>query len=208
MVTYNAPRPFSALPPLYLLEASPKAISRRTSYLRVRLEFHRYPHVIPAFFNRHEFGPPPDFTLASTCTWIGHPVSGLQQATLALLRLGFPSAPNLSVINLAAYCNSLARSTKSTRSLFRASTVYRLKVSGSFSLPSRGSFHLSLTVLFSIGHWVVFSLGRWSSLLPTRFLVSRGTLDHILVLDNFAYVTITLFDLAFQLCFAIVLESL
>ena len=32
-------------------EASPKAISERTSYLQVRLEFHRYPHLIPAIFN-------------------------------------------------------------------------------------------------------------------------------------------------------------
>ena len=35
-----------------LYEASPKAISGRTSYLRVRLEFLRYPQLIPAFFNR------------------------------------------------------------------------------------------------------------------------------------------------------------
>ena len=46
------PSPFSALPPVIYLEASPKAISRRTSYLRVRLEFLRYPQLIPAFFNR------------------------------------------------------------------------------------------------------------------------------------------------------------
>ena len=46
------PRPFSALPALMTLKASPKAISRRTSYLRVRLEFLPYPQVIPAFFNR------------------------------------------------------------------------------------------------------------------------------------------------------------
>ena len=32
-------------------EASPKAISERTSYLQVRLEFHRYPHLIPTIFN-------------------------------------------------------------------------------------------------------------------------------------------------------------
>ena len=99
------------------LEASPKAISRRTSYLRVRLEFHRYPHVILAFFNRHKFGPPRDFTLASTCTWIGHPVSGLQHVTLALFRLDFSTAPVLQHLNLATYHNSLARSTKSTWSL-------------------------------------------------------------------------------------------
>ena len=51
------------------------------------------------------------------------------------------------------------------------------KVSGTLSLPSRGSFHLSLTVLFSIGRQVVFSLRGWSPYLPTRFHVSRGTLD-------------------------------
>ena len=128
-------------------EASPKAISRRTSYIRVRLEFHRYPHVIPALFNGHEFGPPRDFTLASTCTWIGHPVSGLQHVTFALLRLAFTSASVLQHLNLATYHNSLARSTKSTWSLI-APIACKHKVSGSFSLPSRGSFHLSLTVLF------------------------------------------------------------
>ena len=128
-------------------EASPKAISRRTSYLRVRLEFHRYPHVILTLFNGYKFGPPRDFTLASTCTWIGHPVSGLQHATIRRLRLGFPTAPKLQLLNLATYHNSLARSTKSTWSLI-APIACKHKVSGSFSLPSRGSFHLSLTVLF------------------------------------------------------------
>src|SRR3712207_8875355 len=34
-----------------LFRSSPKAISRRTSYLRVRLEFLRYPLLIPWFFN-------------------------------------------------------------------------------------------------------------------------------------------------------------
>ena len=58
-----------------------------------------------------------------------------------------------------------------------ASTVCKHRVSGSFSLPSRGPFHLSFTVLCAIGHWVVFSLTGWSPLVPTRFPVSRGTLD-------------------------------
>ena len=47
----KAPRPFSALPPQDIYKASPKAISRRTSYLRVRLEFLPYPQVIRAIFN-------------------------------------------------------------------------------------------------------------------------------------------------------------
>ena len=47
----SAPSLFSALPPVIYFEASPKAISRRTSYLRARLEFLRYAQVIPALFN-------------------------------------------------------------------------------------------------------------------------------------------------------------
>ena len=94
------PREFSALPPKDSHEASPKAISRRTSYLRVRLEFLPYPHLIPTLFNGCGFGPPLPLTAASTWTWIDHPVSGLLLLTLALLRLGFPSAPSLEDLTL------------------------------------------------------------------------------------------------------------
>ena len=96
------PRKFSALPPLDCLEASPKAISRRTSYLRVRLEFLRYPHLIPTLFNGCGFGPPLPFTATSTWTWIDHPVSGLLRLTFALFRLGFPSAPHLQCLTSPA----------------------------------------------------------------------------------------------------------
>ena len=81
-------------------EASPKAISRRTSYLRVRLEFLPYPHLIPTLFNGCGFGPPLPLTAASTWTWIDHPVSGLLLLNLALLRLGFPTAPHLKCLTL------------------------------------------------------------------------------------------------------------
>ena len=97
------PRKFSALPAAASREASPKAISGRTSYLRVRLEFLRYPHLIPALFNGRGFGPPLPLTAASAWTWIGHPVSGLRPPTLsALLRLGFPPAPGLRPLTLPA----------------------------------------------------------------------------------------------------------
>ena len=70
---------------LYLLisklEASPKAISGRTSYLRARLEFHLYPQLIPALFNVRGFGPPRNFTFASSWPWVGRSVSGLRQVT-------------------------------------------------------------------------------------------------------------------------------
>ena len=91
--------------------------------------------------------------------------------------LGFPSAPALLCLNLAAYEDSQAHSTKGTPSPSRALTACRSTVSGSLSLPSRGPFHLSLTVLCAIGSRHVFSLGGWSPLLPSGFLVSRRTWD-------------------------------
>ena len=94
------PRKFSALPPRVCTEASPKAISRRTSYLRVRLEFLPYPHLLATLFNGCAFGPPLPLTAASAWTWVDHPVSGLLPLTLALLRLGFPTAPGLKPLTL------------------------------------------------------------------------------------------------------------
>ena len=70
-------------PRMLMLDASPKAISRRTSYIRVRLEFLRYPQLITDYFNRRVFGPPQRFTAASTCPWVGRSVSGLRHATKA-----------------------------------------------------------------------------------------------------------------------------
>ena len=63
------------------VDASPKAISERTSYLQVRLEFLRYPQVIQALFNVPWFGPPVRLTAPSTCSWVGHMVSGLRHDT-------------------------------------------------------------------------------------------------------------------------------
>ena len=94
----STPHLFSALPPVNICEASPKAISGRTSYIRVRLEFLRYPHLIRQLFNGGRFGPPLPFTATSTWTWIGHPVSGLLHATIVLFTLGFPAAPHLKCL--------------------------------------------------------------------------------------------------------------
>ena len=119
--------------------ASPKAISGRTSYLRVRLEFHPYPQVIQAFFNRHWFGLPHSFTCASPCPWIDHPASRLRQTTKRHLK-GSLSLRLVSKLNLAAHRNSLARSTKSTPSL-----ALRLLVSIRFQFL----FHSPSGVLFT-----------------------------------------------------------
>ena len=103
----SAPPLFSALPPANICKASPKAISGRTSYIRVRLEFLRYPQVIRQLFNGGRFGPPLSFTSTSTCSWIGHPVSGLYHATAVLLTLAFTSAPLLN--NLTSLHNITRR---------------------------------------------------------------------------------------------------
>ena len=146
------------------------------------------------------FGPPQSFTSASTCSWLGHQVSGLRQYTTRPLqtRFRFGSAP--LTLNLAYHRNSPARSTKSTTShAYGALSACKLTVSGSFSLPSRGSFHLSLTVLFAIGHMVVFSLTGWSPCLPSEFLVFRRTPDSARSLLSFNYGTVTLFGLPFKI---------
>ena len=79
-----------------LHEASPKAISERTSYLQVRLEFLRYPHLIPALFNVRGFGPPVSVTLPSPWTWVDHLVSGLQPHTKRPIQTRFRYGSALS----------------------------------------------------------------------------------------------------------------
>ena len=68
-------------------------------------------------------------------------------------------------------------------------------------------FHSPPGVLFTfpsqyfcaIGHRGVFRLGGWSPRLPTRFLVSRGTLDPARLQSDFVYGIFTLFDATFQM---------
>jgi hypothetical protein len=215
-----APSPSSALPPSQSLcccwgVAAPQCISGRTSYLHVRLEFLLYPHVIPQFCNTGEFEPRRTFTSASLCTWIAHVVSGRISATLRAhlrghaqrpLQTRFPcGSPPLAEVNpTATLMHSPDHSTKGTPSALSSSqeqwplTAGEYEVSGSLSSPSRGAFHLSLTVLLHYRSLKIFSLGGWSPLLPTRFLVSRGTQDPSPTAGARAYGVLTLSDGAFQ----------
>ncbi len=109
-----------AHPVLYLLdlsgEASPKAISGRTSYLQARLAYHLYPHLIPHLCNGDGFGPPRGFTHASAWTWVARLVSCLLPATPRSLRTRFPCGSGCPCLNLATESNSLAHSPKGTPS--------------------------------------------------------------------------------------------
>ena len=139
------------------------------------MAFHPYPQVIPSVFNRSGFGPPQGLTPASACPWIDHPASRLRHTTQRHLK-GSLSLRLASKLNLAAYRNSLAHSTKGTPSHPK---VLRLLVGTRFQVL----FHSPLGVLFTfpsrywfaIGHRRVFSLGEWSPQIHTGFHVSGIT---------------------------------
>ena len=97
---------------------------------------------------------------------------------VALLRLGFPTAPDLKSLTLL---HTITRWPVLQKVRGYTNNVLPLLVGVGFQVlfhsPPGVLFTFPSRYYFSIGHQVVFSLGRWSSLLPTRFLVSRGTLE-------------------------------
>ena len=163
--------------------ASPKAISGRTSYLRVRLEFHRYTQLIPALFNVRGFGPPLHFTATSPCPGVDHTVSGLRPRTFALFRRAFAAAP-ASHLNLARDRNSPVHSTKGTPSLtalvaqhgsLRRFVGTRFQVL--FHSPPGVLFTFPSRYWFTIGRQVVLSLRGWAPWIRTEFHGLRATRD-------------------------------
>ena len=152
------PSPFSALPPCLSTEASPKAISRRTSYLQARLEFLPYPQLIPCRFNGsvvrssmvfyHHFNLAMDRSPgfgSTTCN------------SFALFRLGFPSAPRLYRLTLPA---SVTRRTVLQKVRDHASIALSLLVSIGFQVL----FHSPPGVLFTF---------------PSRYYALSVTLEYL-----------------------------
>ena len=143
------------------------------------MEFLRYPQFIRCLFNDNQFGPPPDFTLVSPWTWVGHSVSGLLYMTYT------PYSDSISLrlrvfltLNLAIYNNSPDRSTKSTTSRLKSlCLLVNIGFQVLFHSPPGVLFNFPSRYFFTIGHQVVFSLRGWSPYIHTRFLVSRITLD-------------------------------
>ena len=106
---------------------------------------------------------------------------------VALLRLGFPSAPALKALtSLQPVTRRLINQKAYHHDIAAALIACRHMVSGSISLPSPGFFSpfphgtCSLSVIR-----IVFSLGEWSPQLPTRFHVPRGTQDTASLLHTF-----------------------
>jgi hypothetical protein len=144
-VIQGPPRPSSALPPAPTDNASPKAISGRTSYLLVRLAFHPYPQVIRNFCNSNRFEPPTAVMPPSLCSWVAHQVSCLINAIGRPVQTRFRFGSGCDCLSLTTPINSLAHSPKGTPSGMRPKspsppTVCQRTVSGSVSLPSPGFF--------------------------------------------------------------------
>ena len=153
-----------------------------------------YPQVIQALFNVPWFGPPVRFTAPSTCSWVGHMVSGLHHDTKA------PYSDSVSLrlrlFNLTSHHNVTRRFIlqKARSHHQRARTCCRHTVSGSISLPSRGAFHLSLTGTGSLSVTREYlGLGDGSSQIPTGFHVSRRTQDTARYRIYLKYEALTLF---------------
>ena len=144
----------SALPPVGTLEASPRAISRRTSYHRVRLEFLSHPQLISECCTAREFGPPPAFRRDSSWSWIAHPVSGYVHATLiSPVKTRFRYASTPEGFKQRHTSHSQAHSSIGTQSPLRAPALCKRTVSDTISSPSpdyfspfpRGTSPLSIT---------------------------------------------------------------
>ena len=118
------------------------------------------------------------FTSTSSCTWLGHPVSGLIHVTFRAFHTRFPFGSVPEELNLATYINSPDRSTKSTTSHFNVlCLLVNTRFQVLFHSPSGVLFTFPSQYCFSIGHRLVFRLRGWSPCLHYGFLVSVPTSD-------------------------------
>ena len=193
----SAPRLVSALPPVNIYEASPKAISGRTSYIRVRLEFLRYPQVIRQLFQRGSVRSSIKFYLNFNLLMDRSPGFGSIIRNSRALHTRFPCGSGTEYLNLAAYNNSPDRSTKSTTSHLNVLCVLvNIRFQVLFHSPPGVLFTFPSQYFSTIGHQVVFRLGGWAPRLLTGFHVSADTLDTANRSSHFAYKILTFFDWA------------
>ena len=138
-------------------DASPKAVSERTSYSQIRLAFHSLPHVIRKHCTTYQFGPPTLFRGCSPCAWQAHLASGRMYPTNALLTLGFPTAPSRRDVANAGYTHSPAHSSIGTRQRLldcsrTSATLCKYTVSVLFHSPLGVLFTFPSRYWFTIGH--------------------------------------------------------
>ena len=124
------------------------------------MEFLPYPHLIPTLFNGCGFGPPLPLTAASAWTWVDHPVSGILLLTLALLRLGFPTAPSLEDLTLPV-------------SVTRRTVLQKVRGRAHMALPQL--VDTGFQVLFHSPPGVLFTFpSQYSALSVTKWYLALG----------------------------------
>ena len=138
--------------------------------------------------------------LASPCTWVAHPVSGLIPATIRPVQTRFRYGFGCHFLNLATEINSQAHSPRGTLSgiagnicistalnpLLALQLFVGFRFQVLFHSPNRGTFHLSLTVLVHYRLPNVFSLGEWTPQIPAglacpavlRYLAEDNQFSH------------------------------
>ena len=137
------PSLFSALPPSDLPQASPKAISRRTSYIQARLEFLRYPQIIPALFSGRLVRSSMKLYLHFNLSMDRSPGFGSTSCNFtALFRLALASAPNLKFLTSL---HNVTRRSVLQKVRHRASIALCLLVNTGFQVL----FHSPPGVLFT-----------------------------------------------------------
>jgi len=136
------------------IEAVPKYLSGRTSYLWVRLAFHPYPQVIPPVCNLDGFGPPRACSARFTLPMGRSPSFGSVPRDSSPFRTRVRSGFGCPCLHLATQNHSSAHSTKGTPSQTSICSD-RLEAHG---------FRLSFTplagVLFTIPSRYWFPIGR------------------------------------------------
>ena len=104
------------------------------------------------------FGPPRTFTYASTCPWLGHPVSGLFDGTSRPIQARFHYAYD-RCLKLATPNNSLDRSTKSTPSpINRLRLLVRTQFQDLFHSPSGVLLTFPSRYLYTIDRKIYLAL--------------------------------------------------
>ena len=123
--------------------ASPKAISGRTSYLQTRLEFHRYPQVIPALFSVRLVRSSMKLYLHFNLPMDRSPGFGSTSCnSVALFRLALASAP---VLKTLTSLHNVTRRSVLQKVRCRASIALHLLVNTGFQVL----FHSPPGVLFT-----------------------------------------------------------
>jgi hypothetical protein len=137
--------------------AAPKCISGRTSYLWVRLAFHRYPQLIRIFCNRSRFGPPQACSARFSLAMGRSPSFGSIRTNSSPFRTRFRSGSACPWLSLARTAHSSAHSTKGTPS------PHHLR--GGSDRPEAQGFRIYFTplagVLFTVPSRYWFTIGRW-----------------------------------------------